>query len=141
MLFAQSNFIPGLITMRYQSRLQFRSIFRVKVINPKTGALIGYVGDVSETGLKLLSDTAMEVGAPMPLRLRMRVKEDETLQFDLNVTCRWSGVNAKTGYFEAGCILEEPSAEFTLMVANMRIQRGETDNGDAETLHLNALRD
>lgn len=118
--------------MRYQSRLQFRSIFRVKVIDPKTGALIGYVGDVSETGLKLLSDTALEVGAHIPLRLRMRVKEDETLQFDLNVTCRWSGVNAKTGYFEAGCILEEPSAEFTLMVANMRIQRGETDNGDVE---------
>jgi hypothetical protein len=116
--------------MRYQSRLQFRSIFRVKVIDPKSGALIGYVGDVSETGLKLLSDAAIEVGTLMPLRLRMRVKEDETLQFDLMVTCRWSGVNAKTGYFEAGFILEQPSAEFTLMVEKMRIQRGETDNGD-----------
>lgn len=116
--------------MRYQSRLQFRSIFRVKVSNPKTGALIGYVGDVSENGLRLLSDTAIEAGVRMPLRVRMRVREDEVLQFDLDVTCKWSGTNAKTGYFEAGFILERPSTEFTLMVEKLRIQRGETDNGD-----------
>lgn len=116
--------------MRNQSRLQFRSIFRVKVSNPKTNALIGYVGDVSETGLKLLSDTSFEQGARVPLRLRMRVKEDEVLQFDLDVTCKWSGSNAKTGYFEAGFILEEPSAEFTLMVEKLRIQRGETEGDD-----------
>lgn len=92
--------------MRNRSRLQFRSIFRVKVSNPKTNALIGYVGDVSENGLKLLTDTAFEEGASVPLRLRMRVKEDEVLQFDLLVCCRWTGTNAKTGYFEAGFILE-----------------------------------
>lgn len=34
--------------MRNQSRLIFRSIFRVKMSNPKSGALIGYMGDVSE---------------------------------------------------------------------------------------------
>lgn len=116
--------------MRNQSRLQFRSIFRVKVSDPGTNALIGYVGDVSEHGLKVLSDSAFEPGAQVTLRLRMRVKEDEILQFDLNVTCRWSGTNTKTGYFEAGFILEEPSAEFTLMVEKMRIQRGETENAD-----------
>ena len=124
--------------MRYQSRLQFRSMFRVKVIDPKTGALIGYVGDVSETGLKLMSDKAFAAGDQLPLRLRMRINENETLQFDLEVTCRWSGSNAKTGYFEAGFILEQPSAEFTLMVEKMRIQRGETDNGDAPAQVNNA---
>lgn len=114
--------------MRNQSRLQFRSIFRVKVSNPRTNALIGYVGDVSENGLKVLSDRAFEQDEQVSLRLRMRVKEDEVLQFDLDVTCKWSGANAKTGYFEAGFILEEPSAEFTLMVEKLRIQRGETEN-------------
>ncbi|WP_039914728.1 PilZ domain-containing protein [Cellvibrio mixtus] len=116
--------------MRNQSRLQFRSIFRVKVSNPRTNALIGYVGDVSETGLKVLSDTAFEQGAEVVLRLRMRVKDDEVLQFDLDVACKWSGSNAKTGYYEAGFILQEPSAEFALMVEKLRIQRGETENGD-----------
>ena len=116
--------------MRNQSRLQFRSIFRVKVSNPVTNALIGYVGDISETGLKVLSDKAFVQGERVSLRLRMRVKEDEVLQFDLDVTCKWSGSNAKTGYFEAGFILEVPSAEFTVMVEKLRIQRGEIENGD-----------
>lgn len=116
--------------MRHQSRLQFRSIFRVKVSNPKTNALIGYVGDVSEHGLKLLSDTPFAQGARLPVRLRMRVKEDEVLQFVLDVTCKWTGSNPKTGYFEAGFILEQRSAEFTLLVEKMRVQRGETENGD-----------
>ena len=116
--------------MRHQSRLQFRSIFRVKVSNPKTNALIGYVGDVSEHGLKLLSDTPFAQGARLPVRLRMRVKEDEVLQFDLDVTYKWTGSNPKTGYFEAGFILEQRSAEFTLLVEKMRVQRGETENDD-----------
>ena len=116
--------------MRNQSRLQFRSIFRVKVSNPHSGALIGYVGDVSENGLKILSDTEFEAGADVKVRMRMRVNETETLQFDLNLTCMWTGTNAKTGYFEAGFILQQPSAEFTLMVEKMRIQRGETDGPD-----------
>ncbi len=116
--------------MRHQSRMQFRSIFRVKVSNPQTNALIGYVGDVSETGLKVLSDTPFARGVRMPIRLRMRVKEDDVLQFDLDVTCMWTGNNLKTGYFEAGFILEQPSAEFSLMVEKMRIQRGETESDD-----------
>jgi hypothetical protein len=115
--------------MRNQSRLQFRSIFRVKVSDPKSGALIGYVGDVSEHGLRVLSDKPFTPGAVVSLRMRMRLKEDETLQFDLlDMICRWSGTNAKTGYFEAGFLVEHPSAEFSLMVENMRIQRGEAEN-------------
>jgi len=113
--------------MRNQSRLIFRSIFRVKVSNPKNGALIGYVGDVSEFGFKLLSDTEIEPGTLRDLRLRMRLAENELLQIELNACCKWSGVNEKTGYFEAGFILEQPSAEFTALVEKLRIMRGEFD--------------
>jgi hypothetical protein len=121
----------GILTMRHQSRLQFRSMFRVKVSNPKTGGLIGYVGDVSENGLKVLSDVPFETEKRVALRVRMRVREDEVLQFDLDVSSRWTGTNAKTGYFEAGFILEQPSSEFTNMVEQLRVLRGETDNGDS----------
>lgn len=113
--------------MRNQSRLIFRSIFRVKVSNPKSGALIGYVGDVSEFGFKLLSDAAIEPGERMDLRLRMRLSENELLQLDLDACCKWSGVNEKTGYFEAGFILEQPSAEFTALVEKLRIMRNAFD--------------
>jgi hypothetical protein len=113
--------------MRHQSRLQFRSMFRVKVSNPTTNALIGYVADVSENGLRLLSDTRFSQGTRMPVRLRMKVKEGEVLQFDLDITCMWTGSNAKTGYYEAGFMVNKTSPEFTLMVERMRIQRNETE--------------
>ena len=113
--------------MRNQSRLTFRSIFRVKASNPKTGALIGYVGDVSEFGFKLLSDSQIEPGTRMNLRMRMRLTESEQLQIDLDASCRWSGVNEKTGYFEAGFILEQVPAEFTALVERLRIMRNAFD--------------
>ena len=116
--------------MRHQSRIPFRSLFRVKAIDPKTNVLIGYVGDVSEQGLRLLSDTPFTEGVRMPVRLRMRLKEEEVLQFDLALTCMWTGVNAKTDYYEAGFMVDTPSEEFTWMVERMRIQRNDTDNGD-----------
>ncbi len=125
----RSGFAFWFFIMRNQSRLIFRSIFRVKVSDPKSGGLIGYVGDVSEFGFKLLSDTAIEPGTQMDLRLRMRLAEHELLQIDLNARCKWSGVNDKTGYFEAGFILEQPSAEFSALVEKLRIMRGEFDEG------------
>lgn len=116
--------------MRHQSRLQFRSMFRVKAFDPMTNVLIGYVGDVSESGLKLLSDTPFAEGVAMPVRLRMKLKEEEVLQFDLEITCIWIGVNAKTDYYEAGFKVDTPSAEFMWMVDRMRIQRNEMESSD-----------
>ncbi len=113
--------------MRYQSRIPFRSIFRVKVCNPKNDQLIGYVGDVSEGGLKLLSDAAVAPDTLINLRLKMRVREDEILQLDVVVKCKWSRFNAKTGYVESGCVLEQPSTEFAALVENMRVLRARQD--------------
>lgn len=113
--------------MRYQSRIAFRSIFRVKVSNPDTGQLIGYIGDISEDGLKLLSDSAVDEGKILNLRLKMRVKEDEILQLDVLVRCKWSEFNAKNGYVESGFLLEETSAEFAALVEQMRILRARQD--------------
>lgn len=104
--------------MRNQSRQQFRSIFHAKVSNPRNGALIGYVGNVSESGLKVLSDAPFVQDEHLQMHVRMR--EEESAQFDLDATCKWAGSNAETGYFEGGFILEHPSPAFALMVKRLR---------------------
>lgn len=109
--------------MRRQSRIAFRSIFRIKVYDTRN-QLIGYVADVSETGLRLLSDTLMEAGSDMTLRLKMRVGDDQTLQMDINVSCMWARENDKTGHFEAGFALIDNSAEYTKLVSDLRATRG-----------------
>lgn len=109
--------------MRQQSRIVFRSIFRIKVYDTRN-LLIGYVADVSETGLRLLSDSLMESGTDMTLRLKMRVGEDKSLQMDVNATCMWARENEKTGHFEAGFALINGSAEYSKLVRDLRVTRG-----------------
>ncbi len=112
--------------MRQQSRQQFRSMCHAKVSNPRNGALIGYVGDVSECGLKVLSDAPFVQDEH--LHMQMRLGEEKVLQFDLDATCKWSGSFTNNGYFEAGFMLEQPSVEFISMVDNLRIKNSEVES-------------
>lgn len=109
--------------MRQHSRITFRSIFRIKVSKRPEDRLIGYVGDVSDNGLRLLSDTLIEVDSTLALRLRMRDKEGEMRQVDIEALCLWSRENTRTGHFEAGFVLPEPSEAFTALVNGMRAKR------------------
>jgi len=109
--------------MRQHSRITFRSIFRIKVSSRPEDRLIGYVRDVSDNGLRLLSDTLLQVDSTMALRLRMRDKEGEMRQVDIDVLCLWARENVQSGHFEAGFVLQQPSAEFTHLVNGMRAKR------------------
>lgn len=109
--------------MRQHTRITFRSIFRIKVSDCQTDQLIGYVGDVSESGLRLLSDTPQEVDSCLDLRLRMRDREGELRKVDIQALCLWSQENPRTGHFESGFRLAQDSEAFTLLVRNMRPMR------------------
>lgn len=113
--------------MREYSRITFRSIFRIKVSNRCDDRLIGYVGDLSEGGVKLISDTPIEVGTRLELRLKMRDREGRLQHIDIAATCSWSGENTKTGYFEAGLTLDRPSHAFSEVVSRMRATRNARD--------------
>lgn len=113
--------------MRQHTRVTFRSIFRIKVFDPIKNQLIGYVADVSATGLRLLSDTAMQAGTLRALRLKMRVGDNEMLQMDIQVKCMWSGANDKTGHFESGFTLMSESAEFAKLVGDLLAMRSRTE--------------
>ncbi len=121
--------------MRNQSRQQFRSMFQVKVSNSRNGSLIGYVEDISESGLKVVSEAPFVPDER--LHMLVQVREGEIAQFDLDATCKWSGANADTGYFEGGFCLYQPPATFAAMVERVRIRRDalekiSVDNNKAE---------
>ncbi|MCY1289266.1 hypothetical protein D9M68_119490 [compost metagenome] len=109
--------------MRQHNRIVFRSIFRIRVRDRRNDQLIGYVGDLSETGLKLLGDALVEVGSQLALSLRMRDKEGQMRQVDVDVVCQWSRENPQTGHFEAGLKLERPSVPFSDLVRDLRAKR------------------
>ena len=51
--------------MRQSSRITFRSTFRIKISDRERDTLIGYAGDVSECGMKLLGDSLVEPGSEL----------------------------------------------------------------------------
>lgn len=108
--------------MRGQSRIIFRAVFRIKVSDRATGELVGYVGDISEKGLRVLSDTPTVAGTVVQWRLRMR--RDEGFQsVDIDGQCLWSRQNAKSGQRESGIQVDLPNEAFAQLVESLRARR------------------
>ncbi|WP_150301537.1 PilZ domain-containing protein [Pseudomonas profundi] len=109
--------------MREQSRIVFRSVFRMKVSERASGRLVGYVGDISERGIKILTDEALERGTLMRLRLRMRNGEGAIVSVDVDAECLWCRANTKSGYYESGVHIGQPGEAFTQLVEGLRKRR------------------
>ena len=75
--------------------------------------------------MKLLTDAPVEPGAELKLRVRMRDRQGEMRQVDVNMTCQWSQENTRTGFFEAGLALQGDSAEYVRLIESMRKVREE----------------
>lgn len=110
--------------MRQHSRLAFRSMYRIKVLNRHNDYLLGYVADLSETGLRLLSDTPQAVDTRLSLRLKMRLAEDEMLVMDIDAICMWSRESEKPDFFESGFTLTKPSPDYSEVVQELLAARG-----------------
>lgn len=108
--------------MRQHPRITFRSLFRIKVSRPEDDQLIGYVGDISEGGLRMLGDTLLEAGSEHLVRLRMRDRHGELRQMDIQVTCQWSAENSRTGHIESGLALKEESAAYNRLLSDIRVK-------------------
>ena len=107
--------------MRSESRYPIRPATGLKAYDAQTQCLIGYVGDISRQGLRLIVDGPMEPGTLTHLRLQMRINEDELLKFELLVNVQWSRPIAKSPDYETGCRILSPSAELNALV--QRLQR------------------
>ncbi|MED5607140.1 PilZ domain-containing protein [Pseudomonas delhiensis] len=108
--------------MRQHNRIVFRSMFRIRVLDAG-GKLLGYVADLSESGLKIRCDLLLAPDSLHDLRLRMRDREDRLREAEVKVRCVWSGENAQTGQYEAGLALEQPSVSFHALMAELRAGR------------------
>ncbi|SDT23008.1 PilZ domain-containing protein [Halopseudomonas xinjiangensis] len=108
--------------MRGQSRIVFRAVFRIKVSDRATGELVGYVGDISERGLRVLSDTPAVAGTTIQWRLRMR-RDDGFQSVDIDGHCLWSRQNARSGQRESGIRVDQPNEAFVQLVESLRARR------------------
>lgn len=102
--------------MRQYQRITFRSLFRIKIYEQKTGELVGYVIDVSDSGLRMRSDIAIPPGETRNYRIKTRKNENENIEINIHVNCIWSQENFSTGHIESGFTLLAPNDDYKNLV-------------------------
>ncbi|MBX8494568.1 PilZ domain-containing protein [Pseudomonas cichorii] len=77
----------------------------LQVSNRHTGRSMGWLGNVSEEGLMLISDLPLLVGAIFDLRMKMPVNAEGQKVVDVKATCLWCHEDETPGNYNSGFTL------------------------------------
>ncbi|WP_248748713.1 PilZ domain-containing protein [Pseudomonas sp. MWU15-20650] len=81
----------------------------LQVFNRLTDKSIGFLGNVSEEGLMLISQLPMMVGVDFELRLKIPGPQGEFQAIDLTATCLWSHEDINPQHYDSGfCVRQAP---------------------------------
>ncbi|MGE7959701.1 PilZ domain-containing protein [Pseudomonas sp. NPDC089530] len=93
----------------------------LKVLNRLTDQPIGYLGNLSEDGLMLISQLPMLVGANFELRLTAPGPDGHLQTVDITASCRWCHEDATPHHYDAGFVLlRSPPPEYRELVTALR---------------------
>ncbi|TFF06178.1 PilZ domain-containing protein [Pseudomonas sp. BCA14] len=90
----------------------------LQVFNRLTDKPIGFLGNVSEDGLMLISQLPMMVNVDFELRLKLPGLGGEFQAVDLTATCLWSHEDINPQQYDSGfCIRQAPEEYRRLITA------------------------
>ena len=90
------------------------------VLNRFTGKPIGYLGNVSEGGLMLISQLPLLVGADFELRLQVPGPDGELQLVDLTARCLWCIEDVSPQCYDSGFMLYQPLAQYLVLIDSLR---------------------
>jgi hypothetical protein len=88
----------------------------LQVFNRLTDKPIGYLGNVSEEGLMLISQLPMMVDVDFELRLKIPGPDDEIQAVDLSATCLWSHEDINPRHYDSGFRVLQAPAEYRQLI-------------------------
>lgn len=92
----------------------------LKVFNRHTDQPMGYLGNVSETGLMLISQLPLLVGPVFALQLKVPGDDGALQLIDLDAHCLWSHEDATPGNYDSGFKLVATPPEYDQLVHALR---------------------
>ncbi|MBD0687527.1 MULTISPECIES: PilZ domain-containing protein [unclassified Pseudomonas] len=92
----------------------------LKVFNGVNDRLIGYLGNVSEQGLMLISTLPLMVGADFELHLKIPADEGPQKNIKLKATCLWCHEDVTPQHFDAGFSLHGAPPEYGQLVGALQ---------------------
>lgn len=90
--------------------------YYLNVFNRHTDKPLGFIGNLSETGLMLISPYPMMTGACFEMRLKIPGQHGQLRYIDFSATCRWSREDVTPGSFDSGFILNAPPTDIRHMI-------------------------
>ena len=94
--------------------------FFLKVFNRFTDKPIGYLGNVSDGGLMLISQLPMLVDANFEFRIKLPGADGEVQFIDLTARCLWCREDVTPNCYDSGFILYQPPAEYTALISALQ---------------------
>ncbi|KPN93650.1 PilZ domain-containing protein [Pseudomonas nunensis] len=92
----------------------------LKVFNSVTDKPIGFLGNVSEDGMMLISQLPMMIGADFDLRLKIPASEGCMQVIDLRASCLWCHEDATPHHYDAGFSVQRAPPEYGQLVSALR---------------------
>ncbi|MHC8406130.1 PilZ domain-containing protein [Pseudomonas sp. TMB3-21] len=92
----------------------------LRVFNGVTDKPIGFLGNVSEEGLMLISHLPLMIGASFELRLKIPAADDCPRFIDLKACCLWCHEDATPHHYDAGFSLQWAPVEYGELVGALR---------------------
>ncbi|WPO99131.1 PilZ domain-containing protein [Pseudomonas sp. HR96] len=94
--------------------------YYLQVFNRHTGQPIGYLGNVSEHGLMLISQLPMLVGADFELQLKIPTASGGPQLLNITANCMWSREDETPGNYDSGFELTQSCAVYAELVEALR---------------------
>ncbi|WP_313433311.1 PilZ domain-containing protein [Stutzerimonas nitrititolerans] len=107
--------------MLKQRRIQRHQLpYYLNVFNRLTGRPLGFIGNLSENGLMLISPYPMMLDARFEMRLKIPGQDGLMRFIDFSALCLWSREDVTPGSFDSGFSLLSPSSEIKDMIVALR---------------------
>ncbi len=109
--------LDGKLTMFTNRRIKRHQLTCfLRVFNRLTDKPIGYLGDVSEEGLMLISQLPMMVDVDFELRLKIPGPEGDMHAIDLTATCLWSHEDINPQQYDSGFSVLQAPVEYGQLI-------------------------
>jgi len=93
--------------------------FYMQVINQKSGDLLGYVVDISQRGLKIISEHRCEETSELNLKMRIPDNQGKNKEIQFKAKCIWSGRDINSEFFANGFEIDSLDQESLAVIESI----------------------
>ena len=96
------------------------TLFHSKMFDAQSGDLLGYTVDVSDTGIRLMADSALEPGQVLETRLELPQEILGRDSINMKLEVRWCREDTNPDYMAIGLEFVETSRELYAVIKSIQ---------------------